>query len=206
VQTYFGGQAQGAASADVLFGDVDPQGRLPVTYPTSDATAPVSNPWSHLGDLDVHYTEGVNVGYRGYEQSRLTPLFPFGYGLSYTSFRYTRPAHRPLVRVSSNGAVHVAFQVRNTGSRVGTDTPQVYLRLPASSGETSRRLAAAAKVRVPAHQARVVRLTLRPHGATRPLDYWDTARQRWVTPTGAYRLYVGSSARNAPIRATFDRR
>jgi beta-glucosidase len=206
VQTYFGGQAQGAALADVLFGDVDPQGRLPVTYPTSDSAAPVANPWSHLGDLDVHYTEGVDVGYRGYEKSRLTPLFPFGYGLSYTSFAYARPASHSLVSVDGAGAVHVAFRVRNTGSRAGTDTPQVYLRLPAASGERSRRLAEVAKVRLPAHTARTVRLTLHPHGATHPLDYWDTARDRWVTPTGRYKLYVGSSARDAELTGTFHER
>ena len=98
VQTYFGGQEQGSALADVLWGDVTPQGKLTVTYPTSEQAVPpgLTNPWDGIADPNLAYSEGVNVGYKGYDRAGIDPLFPFGYGLSYTSFRYGKLAvHTP---------------------------------------------------------------------------------------------------------------
>ena len=126
VQTYFGGQAQGAALADVLFGDVNPSGRLPLTYPVREADVPVPNPWDGFDDLDVVYREGTDVGYKGYDRAGTKPLFAFGYGLSYTRFAYGR-LH---TKIGRDGALHVRFAVRNVGGRAGTETPQVYLGLP----------------------------------------------------------------------------
>jgi len=115
VQTYFGGQAQGAALADVLFGDVNPSGRLPLTYPATEADVPVPNPWDGFTDLDVVYRERTDVGYKGYDRAGTKPLFAFGYGLSYTRFKYGRLR----TRTGRDGALHVRSAVRNVGGRAG---------------------------------------------------------------------------------------
>jgi beta-glucosidase len=202
VQTYFGGQAQGTALADVLFGDVNPSGRLPLSYPTTDRAVPVANPWSGIADLDVAYREGVDVGYRGYEKAKIKPLFPFGYGLSYTRFDYHKIPSRPLVTTDRAGAVHIAFRLANRGPRSGAETVQVYVTLPSSSGETTRRFVASKRVTLGSLRARIVKLTLRPGSPTRPLSYYDAQRGHWVTPHGRYRVSIGASATDSLLTAS----
>lgn len=92
LESWYGGQEQGNALADVLFGDVNPSGKLPITFPRSDHDTPVSEPSQYAvrDDFIAHFSEGLAVGYRGYDQFGIEPLFPFGYGLSYTSFAYDR--------------------------------------------------------------------------------------------------------------------
>ena len=128
VQTYFGGQEQGSALADVLWGDATPQGKLTVTYPTQragDAPGP-ANPWAGIANPDITYSEGVNVGYKGYDVAGITPLFPFGYGLSYTAFGYSRlGVHAPNWHATRLQKVQVQFRVtqhrpaRRHGDRAG---------------------------------------------------------------------------------------
>ena len=194
VQTYFGGQAQGAALADVLFGDVSPSGRLPLTYPRREADVPVANPWSGIASLDVRYREGVDVGYRGYQRAGVEPQFAFGHGLTYSRFAYRKAPGRPLVVAGRRGALHVRFRLTNAGSRRATETAQVYVTLPRSSGETTKRYVASRRVRLGVGASRVVKLTLRPGSPTHPLAYYDTDTDRWVTPSGRYRVQVAANA------------
>jgi beta-glucosidase len=136
VQTYFGGQEQGRALADVLWGDVTPHGKLTVTYSTSEQATPPGpqNPWNGIASPDITYSEGVDVGYKGYDVAGITPIFPFGYGLSYTTFDYSQlGVHVPNPNASRLEKVQIEFRVTNTGQRTGTETAQVYLGLPAST-------------------------------------------------------------------------
>jgi beta-glucosidase len=204
VQTYFGGQAQGAALADVLFGDVNPSGRLPLTYPSRETDVPVPNPWNDVSNLDVVYREGVNVGYKAYDRAGIKPLFPFGYGLSYTKFVYTNlPAPKARLEVGSR-SVHVRFCITNVGTRAGTETAQVYLGLPSSTGEPPKRLVGTARVTLAPHQSRVVDVQIRPHSSTHPLSYYDAARQRWITAFGTYHVYIGASSRDVRLQDAFQ--
>src|SRR6266851_4420329 len=142
VQTYFGGQEQGSALADVLWGDVTPQGKLTMTYPASEQAVPPSpvNPWDGIADPNITYSEGVNVGYKGYDAAGIAPQFPFGYGLSYTTFAYSQlGVHAPNAHASQLEKVQVEFRVTNTGQRAGTETAEVYVGLPASTGEPGAR-------------------------------------------------------------------
>ena len=202
VETYFGGQEQGSALARVLWGDVNPSGKLTVTYPRNESAVPPTllNPLEHAQDLDVAYREGVAVGYRGYERYGIAPLFPFGYGLSYTRFAYSglhlsapRPAAAPI---------HVRFTVCNTGHRAGQEAAQVYLRLPSGTGEPLR-LVGFAKVAVAAGDRKTVDVTIDPRDPTHPLGWYDTARGRWENSAGSYRVYVGSSSRDLRLSASF---
>jgi beta-glucosidase len=139
VNSYYAGQEQGNAIADVLFGDVNPSGKLPVTFPRSERQPEqlgIQNPWDTLSRLEVPFREGIFVGYRGYDRRRLDPLFPFGHGLSYTRFSYTnleRIAARP------GGALRVRFTVRNTGRRTGAEAAQVYVGGASTDVPTSPR-------------------------------------------------------------------
>jgi beta-glucosidase len=201
VQTYFGGQAQGAALADVLFGDVNPSGRLPVSYPARESDVPVANPWAGIDKLDVVYSEGVNVGYKGYAHARVTPLFPFGYGLSYTRFAFT--ARAPLVMVDQRQqTARVRFRITNTGRRVGTETAQVYVGLPAGTGEPPKRLVGFTQVTLAPGQTQIVDVSINVRSATHPLSYFDETTHTWITAPGNYRFYVGGSSGNTPVSST----
>jgi beta-glucosidase len=190
VDSYFGGQEQGNAIASVLFGDVNPSGKLPITFPRSEgqpAQLGIRNPWDTLNDLTVEYDEGVFLGYRGYDRAGLDPLFPFGYGLSYTSFAY-----RNLATTRQGANVQVQFTLRNTGERTGAETAQVYVgQLPTSVPTPPKQLAGFAKVTLDPDARERVTVTL----DRRAFSYFDETRGAWVTPAGRVPIYVGTSSR-----------
>lgn len=193
VEVWYAGQEVGNALADVLFGDVDPSGRLPVTFPTSaDQSPSMGAPRFPAGPNGYDYTEGLHVGYRGYDAEGLTPLFPFGYGLSYTSFTYSKPCVTPAAR-GGDGA-SVSFTVTNTGQRAGTTVAQVYVGFPAAAGEPPRQLAGFERVTLPAGGSQRVTVKL-PASAFR---VWSVG-QGWKVPGGRYTVQVGTSSRDLPL-------
>jgi beta-glucosidase len=194
VEAWYGGEESGTAVAAVLYGDVDPSGRLPVTFPVSDATAPVATPAQWPGiDLVATYSEDLEVGYRYYHATGTAPLFPFGYGLSYTTFR-----QRLVAAAATPDDTTLTVAVTNTGRRAGTDVPQAYLTFPAAADEPPAQLVAYASVEVPAGRTRTVRLTV-PSAALR--SYQGSA---WTTVPGTYTLAVGESSADQPLRTTFQ--
>ncbi len=195
LESWYSGQEQGNALADVLFGDVNPSGKLPVTFPRSDADTPVSSPEQYSRtELVAHFTEGLGIGYRGYDQLGIEPLFPFGYGLSYTSFAYAQLQVAPET-TGGTGTIQVSFKVTNTGSRAGAEIAQVYLGLPASTGEPPRRL-------VKPGETRDVSVTLDPTDTSHPLSYWDIMMNGWEIASGDYQVYVGASSRDIRLTGT----
>jgi beta-glucosidase len=195
VEAWYPGQEQGNAIADVLFGDVNPSGKLPITFPRSEEETPISgSPEQFPGRNGIlRYGEGVFVGYRGYDQAGLEPEFPFGYGLSYTRYRYSGG-----VRVTrSGGELQATFSVSNTGRRTGTEIAQVYAgRLPTATATPPRQLAGWARVRLDPGETEEVTVTL----DRRSLSYWDSATHRWTMPSGRVAIFVGASSRD--IRLT----
>jgi beta-glucosidase len=182
------GQAGGAATADVLFGAVNPSAKLTETIPVrlEDTPAFLDFPgeFSH-----VRYGEGLFVGYRWYDARRAEVSFPFGHGLSYTTFAYGDAA----VSVSSNGDIDVRVTVTNTGDRAGREVVQVYTSLPTSSVQRPQReLKAFASVALEAGESREVVLTLR----RKDLAYWDIRADRWVVEGGDYVVDVAASSRD----------
>ncbi len=202
LECWYGGQEQGNALADVLFGDVTPSGKLPVTFPRSDHDTPVSEPSQYSRTENVaHFSEGLAVGYRGYDQLGIEPLFPFGYGLSYTSFAYDQLHVEPETSDGTR-AVQVRFTVTNTGARAGAEIAQVYLGLPASTGEPPKRLVGWAKVEVEPGETREVSVTLDPNATSRPLSYWNVTTSGWQRAGGDYTVYVGASSRDIHLTGT----
>ena len=198
LQAYYGGQEQGRALADVLFGDVNPSGKLPVSYPRFESQPErlgIRNPVLTSENLEVPFSEGVFVGYKGYEREGTRLQFPFGHGLSYTRFRYRRLATQ--VRGTGAGDVRVRFTVRNIGRRTGREVAQVYVgSLPTSVPTPPKQLAGFVKVNLDPGDRERATVTLDPHA----LSYWDAATGRWITPRGTVPVYVGSSVQD--IRLT----
>ncbi|UUY04407.1 glycoside hydrolase family 3 C-terminal domain-containing protein [Svornostia abyssi] len=192
VQAWYPGQAGGTAIARVLFGDVDPSGRLPVTFPVREADLPTAESarrYPGTAAQNVHYEEGVLVGYRWYDARGIAPAYPFGFGLSYTSFAYSD------LRVAEDG---VTFAARNTGERRGAAVPQLYVGLPPIGGATVQppwQLRGAEKVWLEPGERREVTLPL----TARDLSSWDGG---WKRATGCVRVAVGASSRDLPLRGT----
>lgn len=191
LEVWIPGQTFGTALARVLFGDANPSGKLPVTFPRNEAQGPARTPVEYPGDgTDVFYDEGLLVGYRWYDAKRQRPLFPFGYGLSYTSFRLSSMQVEPRP-----GGWVANVTVTNSGRRTGSDTAQLYLRSPAAAQEPPQQLKAYTKVTLRAGESRRVNLPI-PRDA---LASWDNVDTGWTVHPGTYRLYVGDSSRNLPL-------
>ncbi len=201
LETWYGGQAGGHALAEVLFGDVNPSGHLPATFERRAEDNPTfANYYPAPGSRTVTYKEGIFVGYRGYEKAGTQPLFPFGYGLSYTTFKFANLKLQQTASGESTAAT-ATFDITNTGSRKGADVAQLYV------GEDTP------KVPRPVHELKgFERVELAP-GETRhitiPLDarsfqYWSTAANKWEIGSNRFTISVGDSVANLPLKSALD--
>ncbi len=190
IDAWYPGEADGTALAAVLFGKVDPSGHLPMTFPTSAAADPISSTAQFPGTgTEVDYSEGLDVGYRWYDATGTTPLFPFGYGLSYTSFRFGAP--KVAVRTKGGAPrVTVSVRVSNTGHRAGADVVQVYEGQPSRAHEPPRQLEAFRRVELAAGAATTVTFTL----SGRQLASFDPTTSAWRVVAGEHRLWIGDSS------------
>jgi beta-glucosidase len=194
LQAWYPGETSGTSIAAVLFGDAEPGGRLPMTFP-ADAT---QGPGTLLAQYpgvggEVHYDEGIDVGYRYYDRFVQEPLFPFGYGLSYSSFN----VDRLRVRRRRGTYYGVRARVTNTGSRAATTVVQLYVGFPASTGEPPNQLKAFAKVALQPGRRKRVRFLL----DSSAFATWSTADAEWVVYPGDYAIRVGMSSRDLPEEA-----
>jgi beta-glucosidase len=202
VDAWYPGESNGTALASVLYGATDPSGHLPVTFPRSLAQVPASTPAQFPGvNGKVLYSEGIFVGYRWYDAHHLTPLFPFGYGLSYTRFAFSDLRVSPPRRAGQQAQVQVTARVTNTGRVAGSEVAQLYLGDPPVAGEPPRQLKGFQRVTLQPGQSAVVSFTLDAHD----LSYWSDAANGWVVPAGGFRVYVGDSSALAglPLRGGF---
>jgi beta-glucosidase len=201
VDAWYPGQTSGTALADVLFGRTDPGGHLPVTFPASLSQVPASTTAQFPGNgSQVLYSEGVDVGYRWYDAKSQAPMFPFGYGLSYTTFAFS---HLRVSRSSVTGTadVRVSATITNTGSRRGSDVAQLYVGDPAATGEPPRQLEGFRRVSLAPGRSARVSFTLTPA----QLSWWSDSASGWTQSAGDYRVFVGDSSAlvNLPLRGRF---
>ena len=204
LQAWYPGDQQGPALTALLFGDVNPSGKLPMTFPRSLAESPLSTPEQYPGTFadgstvrapgsteirQVAYSEGRSVGHRWYDENDVAPLFAFGHGLSYTSFEYSG-----LTTALDGGVLRVAFDVTNTGDVPGAEVPQVYLGLPEVAGDPGKRLVAFDRVELAPGETRRIELSADESSAARPFSTWDADADEWVTPNGEFRVTVGASS------------
>ena len=196
LDTWYPGQTDGTAVADLLYGKANPGGHLPITFPASLGAIPTASVAQFPGQNNtVQYSEGLLVGYRWYDQNNVAPLFPFGYGLSYTSFKYSG---LQVERASVDGVtpVRVSATVTNTGSVAGSDAAQLYLGYPAAAGEPPRKLVDFRRVTLAPGESRRLTFTIRPS------DEWWWNGKGWDESTGQYKVWVGDSSALADLTAT----
>ena len=205
LEAWYPGQRGGEAIANILFGDVNPSGKLPMTFPGSVNDLPrpiIANPPDSTTPFNIDYNiDGFNVGYKWYDSQNITPLFPFGYGLSYTTFAITNL--QLTANTTGNLSFQVSFDVQNTGTRAGAEVAQVYLELPSSTGE-SKRLVGWQKVSLSAGQTQNVVIEVKSSDSSHPLSYWDVGTHAWKVAPGTYTVDVGNSSRNYSKAGTFD--
>lgn len=195
LEAWLSGQAAGGAIADILFGDVNPSGRLGETFPLRLEDTPAYLNFPGDGDT-VRYGEGLFIGYRWYDTRGIPVAFPFGHGLSYTTFEY-RHLRLSAASIDAGSGVTVAVDVTNTGDREGSDVVQVYVRdHVASLQRADKELRGFAKVRLEPGQARTVEIRL----DARAFSFWDPRIHAWIAEPGEFEILVGSSS--ADIRAS----
>jgi beta-glucosidase len=198
LHTWYGGQEAGRAVARVLFGEVNPSGKLPITFERHIEDNPAyKHYYEEPGTLNVKYEEGIFVGYRHYAPDKTQPLFPFGFGLSYTTFAFSN------LKVTSGAAkaeATVTFDVKNTGSRAGAEVAQVYVSEPgAKVRRPFEELKGFARVQLAAGETRQVSIPL----DRRSFAYWDTGKHDWTVDAGSFVIRVGDSSVNLPLEGRF---
>jgi beta-glucosidase len=199
LEAWYPGQQGGPAIARVLFGDAEPGGRLPVTFPKQEADLPTAgDPEKYPGVAEtVKYKEGVLVGYRWYDAKGIQPAFPFGYGKGYTTFTF----RKLKVTKAGRASARISVTIRNVGRRTGTAVPQLYLGLPQPAPgvvQPPKQLRGMRRVTLKRRKSRRITFKIGP----RDLSYWNTGSSSWKVAPGCYAVMVGSSSRRITNQAT----
>ncbi|MFW9807547.1 MAG: glycoside hydrolase family 3 C-terminal domain-containing protein, partial [Candidatus Thorarchaeota archaeon] len=195
---WYGGMEAGHAIANVLFGDVTPSGKLPLTFPKRLEDSPAhstGNPRNYPGDEDkrVYYDEGIYIGYRWFDDKKIEPLFPFGFGLSYTEFEYDNIRLNRSSITGPNAAVIVNVDVTNTGQREGSEIVQVYSKdVESSIDRPLQELVGFEKVVLQPGESTKAAITVRAED----LAFYDVSGHDWKIEPGEFKLLVGKSSRN----------
>ena len=208
LESWYPGIRGAQAIAAILFGQVDPSGRLPITFPKSEADLPhpveVKQPAGPLAPssipglkvnskiFDTSYDEGLKVGYKWYDAENKIPLFPFGFGLSYTTFAFSD------LKLTRGDGLDVSLRVRNTGRVAGEEVAQIYATLPAGAQEPPRRLVGWQKVSLAPGESKLVTVHVEPLY----LSIFDGSGDAWQLMPGEYKIWVGSSSRDLPLSQT----
>ena len=209
-ETWYAGSRGAEALANLIFGEVNPNAKLPITFPKSDADLPhatiVKPPvasttkdgdpdaWKKIAAglpaFETTYDEGLNVGYKWFDAKGKQPLFPFGFGLSYTTYSYAG------LKVTPGGKVSVSFTLTNSGQRAGAEIAEVYAALPASANEPPKRLVGWSKVKLNAGESKEVTVDIDPLY----LSIFDADKDAWQRVPGDYTFFVGASSRDLPLK------
>jgi beta-glucosidase len=189
LEAWYGGSDGANALANILFGVVNPSGKLPNTFPVSEQDLP--HPIVAKPPLPAAYDEGLKVGYKWYDAEKKPVLFPFGYGLSYTSYRYS------ALSITAGKVIQATFTLANTGVTSGAEIAQLYAALPASAQEPPKRLIGFTKVNLEAGEKQTVTVEIDPHF----LSIFDESKNAWTLVPGDYTILVGGSSQDLPLQA-----
>jgi beta-glucosidase len=208
VEAWYPGSRGATALANILTGEVNPSAKLPMTFPLSDADLPhltipelsaedknqgrgaVAGATHVMSKYSVTYDEALKVGYKWYDAEHKSVLYPFGYGLSYTTYSYSG------LKVTPGASTTITFTVTNTGKRDGSEIAEVYAMLPAAANEPPKRLVGFAKVKLAAGESRDVMIAVEP----KYLSIFDEARNGWKLVPGEYTFAVGGSSEDLGLK------
>ena len=192
-ENWYGGQETGAAMAALIFGTVNPSGKLPVTFPSSLSQVPAQTTAQWPGTTaGISFSEGVDIGYRWYQSQNITPLFSFGYGLSYTTFSFS---NLKVGAFNADGNATVTATITNTGSKAGADVAQMYVGDPAASQDPPEQLKGFQRVTLNPGASATVTFPLTIHD----LASWSGSANAWEAQAGAYSIKVGDASNNLPL-------
>jgi len=196
---WYPGEQGGTALAEILFGEVNPSGRLPITVEKRQEDNPTfANYYPEAGTNRVVYKEGIFVGYRGYEHNDIKPLFPFGFGLSYTTFNFGSVAVKNDANQTTALKYLVSFDITNTGSRAGAEVAEVYIAEANSPvSRPPKELKGFVKVDLQPGETRRVTVPL----DTRSFAYYDVNGAKWRVPSGTYQVLIGKSSEEIDLTA-----
>ncbi len=201
LEAWYPGQRGAEAIANILFGAVNPSGKLPITFPASVNDLPhpvIATPPDGTTPFPVSYSEGLNVGYKWYNSQNITPLFPFGFGLSYTTFAFSDVTILNNLS-AANPSVQITCALTNTGAADGAEVAQVYVQLPSNLAEPPLRLIGWRKVFLAAGARQRVTIEIDQDDSSHPLSWWNPASNAWEIAPGAYTFFVGDSSGSADL-------
>jgi beta-glucosidase len=200
LQTWYAGQQAGNALTRILFGEVNPSGKLPISWEKQLKDDPAAaNYYEQPGTKNIKYSEGIFVGYRYYETSKVKPLFPFGFGLSYTNFAFSNLSVSPDSATEAS-PITVGFDVKNIGSRAGAEVAQIYVGDPSATvRRPEMELKGFSRIMLAPGEMHHVTATL----DNRSLAYWDVETHAWKVDPGKFVVYVGDSSENVPLQKSF---
>ncbi|NEU31340.1 glycosyl hydrolase [bacterium LRH843] len=227
LQAWYPGMEDGNAVANLLYGKVNPSGKLPMTFGATEREAAFATEVQYPGtrqdtgkpggpgaygngsdQLIAQYTEGLEMGYRWYEANNVKPIFPFGYGLSYTTFEYNDLKVKKVQGKGSLNGIDVSFTIKNTGDVAGKEAAQVYLTLPNAAGQPTKRLVNFEKVYLEPGKSERVTVRINHADSNHPFSYFipeepdnlaNWADGEWATVDGKYRVHVGGSSADTPL-------
>lgn len=201
LQVWYAGMEGGHALADILFGDVNPSGKLPVTFPKKLADSPAHKSRKTFpGDKEVHYEEGIYVGYRHFDKHHLKPLFPFGFGLSYSAFAYNSIKLKRQ-KLTEGQSLQFEVEVKNISQIDGAEIIQVYLTdLLASVDRPPQELKGFSKVFLKAGESKAVKFELQPED----MMFYSEADSKWKSEAGEFEIRIGASSRDIKLKANFE--
>ena len=205
VQAWYIGSEAGNAIADVLSGDVNPSGRLPFTFPAKLEDVGAHSVGEYVGKpsrtvVNVEYKEDILVGYRWFDTKKIKPLFPFGYGLSYTTFSYSKPSLNQTT-MTTDGQITLKIDITNTGKRAGAEVVQLYIAdLKSSLPRPAKELKGFKKVQLNPGETKTVEFTI-DHSA---LEFYNDATKQWTAESGAFEAIIGASATDIKGKVKFE--
>jgi beta-glucosidase len=200
LDAWYPGQEGGRALAQILFGEVSPSGKLPISFERRWEDNPTYHSYyPQKGDKHIAYTEGVFLGYRHFDQSVVKPLFPFGFGLSYTQFEYSHLQVEPAEK-GGKALAKVSFEIKNTGSREGAEIAELYVGdTHASVPRPPKELKGFAKINLRPGESKLVTLTL----DRRAFSFYDARKHDWNAEPGDFGIFVGNSSADIRLRGSF---
>ncbi len=201
LHAWYSGQAGGLAIAEIIFGDINPSGKLPVSFEKRWEDNPTYNSYhDDDGDLKVYFDEGVFLGYRYYDSKNVEPLFPFGYGLSYTTFEYSN-LQLGKKAINANEILEIKVDIKNTGDKAGSEVVQLYISDDkASVSRPHKELKAFDKVNLQPGEKRTVTMKIDKSA----LSFFSMEKKEWTAEPGMFSVLVGSSSRDIRLTDTFE--